>query len=214
MVLATITSMTMFASLLALMTRLAMDGPVPDDPMRAVHWLSFGIGHLARTLPAADRTIDTPLHPALRVAYHRCLLGEGALSGGLSLQAGFQQFDRLFWSLSSGAGLEGAYRSSRGLFSSLGLRLEYARAFTGRNHFVLTDGQFVQRADPGRGFLRLTVADLTVGFAPSPLRRRGVVPAVHYAWMIEAPAYAQQGASLSSYTTFGVSVLWMWEAAR
>jgi hypothetical protein len=182
--------------------------------MRARHWLSAGVDHFARTLPSPGRAIETPLHPALRLAYHRRLLGERSLSGGLSVQAGFQQFDRLFWSLSSGTGVEGVYRSTGGLFSSVGLRVDYARAFTGRNHFVSSGGQFVQKTDPGRSFLRLTLADLTFGFSPSALRRQGIVPALHYAWMVEVPAYAQAGASPWSYTTLGVSVLWMWGTGR
>lgn len=201
--------MTTLATFLVLMTPTLTSGPESDDPMRATHWLSAELGHLSRTLPAVTRAVETPLNPAVRVAYHRRLVGRGAFSGGFSLQGGFEGFDQLFWSLSSGGGLEGVYRGSSGLFSAVALRLDYARAFTGNNHFVAANGRYVQKTDPGRGFLRMTLADVTLGYSPSVLRRRGVVPAFHYGWMLETPLYANDGANPWSYTTFGVSVLWM-----
>ncbi|MEO8179519.1 MAG: hypothetical protein ABI895_11870 [Deltaproteobacteria bacterium] len=97
-----------------------------------------------------------------------------------------------------------------GLYLGLGLRLDYARIFTGSNNFVWDDGRYRQVTDGGRGFLRATLVDLTLGYSPKALRDLGIVPALRYAWMAELPIYANTDANLWSYTVFGPSVLWMW----
>jgi hypothetical protein len=192
-------------------TMAALSGtPKHDEFLSAQHWFSLDLAHLSRSLPAFDRTIDVPLNPALQLGYHRRLLGRGALSAAFSLQAGFEQFDRLFWELFAGGGLEGVYRSRLGLFSALGFRLDLARAFTGRNHFILEGSRYAQKRDAGRGFLRVSLIDLTAGYSPELLRRWGIVPALRYAWTLEAPLYTNTGGTTWSYTTFGLSILWMW----
>jgi len=92
--------------------------------------------------------------------------------------------------------------------------LDYARAFTGSNNFVLEDGRYTQQTDAGRSFLRITPVDLALGFSPEALQRLGIVPALRFAWLVDSPLYESDDASPWSYTTLGLSVLWTWEARR
>jgi hypothetical protein len=179
--------------------------------MRAVDWASLDVFHLSRTLPSLSRIVESPLNPGLRGRYHRAWFGK-AVTGGSSLQAGFTSFDQLFWSLSLGAGFEGVWRTASGVYASLGLRLDYERLFTGNNHFEMENGRYRQTTDPGRGFLRLTVADLTGGYSPKLLRELGLVPALRYAWVAQLPLYANEDANPWSYTEFGVTLLWAWRS--
>ena len=187
--------------------------PAAREPIAKRQWLSLDVYHLSRAFPALARTIETPINPGLQLGYHRTLFGR-VFRGGLSVQSALHSFDQLFWSLSAGSGFEGTFRSRSGFFAGLALRVDYARLFTGSNHFVLEDGSYRQQTDSGRGFLRVSPVDLSLGFAPEPLRRLGIVPALRYAWLLEFPMYPNDGANPWSYTAFGLSMLWMWEGAR
>lgn len=181
----------------------------PAPPAR--DWLALDVFHLSRTLPALSRTLESPLNPGLRASYHHAWLGS-ALTAGTSLQASVVSFDELFWSVAAGVGLEGVWRSDAGFLVSLGLRCDYGRIFTGDNNFVLEDGRYRQSSDVGRGFLRATPVDLMLGYSPSALRALGIIPALRYAWVVDIPWYANDDATTWSYTEFGLSVLWSWEA--
>lgn len=174
-------------------TRLVLDRPVP------------------RVADAACRALELPINPGVQLGYHRNLFGRDALGAGASVQAAVLGFDALFWSLSVGLGIEGTYRTRGGFFSALGLRLDYAQVFTGSNHFVHEDGRYRQQTDGGRGHLRISPLDLALGYSPDFLQRWGIVPALRFAWSLELPLYANEGATTWSYTALGVSVLWMWD---
>jgi hypothetical protein len=70
-------------------------------------WLTLDIYHLSRALPVGDKFVRFPFNPGFQATYHRIWLGEGALTGGTTLQAGYSQFDRLFWAMHLGGGMEG-----------------------------------------------------------------------------------------------------------
>lgn len=198
--------LTMLPLLLAL--PLGSDA-VDERTKRARDWLSLDVYHVSRSLPSLSRTIETPINPGLQMGYHHAWFGR-AVSGGTSAQAALFSFDQVFWSLSAGTGFEGIWRTNSGLFAGLGLRFDYARIFTGNNNFVFEDGRYRQETDPGRSFLRITLADLSLGYSPSALRRLGLVPALRYAWLVDIPLYENDGANPWSYTLFGPSLLWMW----
>lgn len=191
----------------------AICGGAPVDAFSADQWLSAYVFHTSRTFPALDRVVDTPLDPGIEVGYHRVVFGGKPWSLGFSAQGAFQTYDQLFWALALGTGAEGAYRGDWGGFAALGLRLDYARLFTGTNHFVHENGRYQQETDAGRGFLRVTPVDLSLGFAPAALRRIGLVPALRYTWLLDLPLYPNDGANPWSYSTFGLYALWAWEGA-
>jgi hypothetical protein len=201
-------------AILPLLFALPLASEASDErAMRARDWLSLDVYHVSRSLPSVTRTLETPLNPGLQAGYHHAWFGR-ALTGGTSLQASFISFDELFWSLACGAGFEGIWRTRSGLFAGLGLRVDYARLFTGSNNFVFEDDRYRQETDSGRSFLRVTLLDLSLGFSPKPLRRLGIVPALRYAWLADLPLYENHDANPWSYTAFGPSVLWMWGGSR
>jgi hypothetical protein len=186
--------------------------PLADSPPpRPSDWLSLDAYHVSRTLPALSRTVETPLNPGLRVGHHHAWFGK-AVAGSSTVQAAFVSYDELFWSLAFGGGFEAAYRPEWGLYASLGLRVDYERIFTGRNNFEFEGGRYRQETDGGRGFLRLTLADLICGYSPKPLRKLGLVPALRYAWAVAVPLYDNDDANPWSYTEFGVTLLWGWRS--
>jgi hypothetical protein len=194
----------------SLLFAVPLAGEPPDERhMRTRDWLSLDFFHLSRTLPSLGRTIETPINPGLQVSYHHAWFGK-TVTGGTLFQAAFTSFDELFWSLSAGGGFEGVWRTDSGFYAGLGLRVDYERIFTGTNNFVFDEGRYRQSTDGGRGFLRVTVADLSFGYSPKFLRRLGLVPALRYAWAVDLPLYANDGANPWSYTEFGPTVLWMW----
>ena len=65
-------------------------------------WLTLDMYHQSRALPIGDRFVRFPFNPGLQATYHRIMLGKEALTGGTTLQAGYSQFDRLFWSIHLG----------------------------------------------------------------------------------------------------------------
>jgi hypothetical protein len=180
-----------------------------EERTLARDWAALDLYHLSRSLPALGTIVDTPINPGVQVSYHHAWFGR-RVTGGTTLQAGVVGFDELFWSLSTGAGFEGVWRTDSGFYSALGLRVDYARLFTGSNNFEFEDGRYRQATDSGRSFLRITLADLYLGFSPALLRRVGVVPALRYAWLVDLPLYANEDANPWSYTQFGPSLLWFW----
>jgi hypothetical protein len=189
---------------------LASESVASGSPYEARQWASLDLHQIARQLPSIRAGMDAPLGPGARAGYHRAWLGTGRLSGGTFADLGVGRFDQLFWELSADGGAEVAWRGRGGLFASLRIGLGYARIFTGDNSFALEDGVYRQRSDPGRGFLRITPVDLSLGFAPEALRRVGLVPALTYAWSLDAPLYDNEDGTVWSYTRFGLSLSWMW----
>lgn len=195
---------------LGLILALPLAAQAAADRTIARDWVALDVFHLSRTLPALDRVVDAPLNPGFRLSHHHAWFGR-RLSGGTTLQTSFSSFDELFWSVSVGAGFEGVWRPEWGLYAGLGLGLDYARSFTGRNDFEFEDGRYRQATDSGRGFLRVTLADLRVGYSPAPMRRFGLYPALRYAWLVELPLYSNDDANPWSYTEFGPSLVWIWK---
>lgn len=181
------------------------------DPMRAPQWIELDLFHVSRTLPDISNTLSDEVNPGLQLSYHRNVVGAGTFGGGFSFQAGYFSFDQLLFALSLGGGAEGTVRTTWGFFAALGLRLDYARAFTGSNNFVHENGAYHQETDGGRGFLRISPIDLVLGYSPAALQRLGLVPALRFAWLVDEPLYESDDANSWSYTTFGLSVLWTWE---
>lgn len=175
-------------------------------------WLALDVHHSERTLPSFG-LISTPLNWGVQGRYHHDWLHSSTLSGGGSAQLALSHFDRLFWAASLGAGLDGAWRPGHGLFAGFGLRADYARLFTGSNNFEHNGERYAQTTDTGRGVLRLTLAELTLGYSPPGLRQLGLVPAIRYAWHVDLPLYPAEEAQAWSYTQLGVSVLWMFGEA-
>jgi len=103
------------------------------DPMRAPQWVELDLFHVSRTLPDVSSLVGDDINPGLQLGYHRNVIGGGTFGGGFSFQAGYFGFDQLLNAFSLGTGLEGTARTTWGLFAALGLRLDYARAFTGSN---------------------------------------------------------------------------------
>lgn len=202
------------ASLLSLLVAsLAATSTPSFDPMRADQWLTLDIAHVSRSMPFAQ-PIGDALNPSVLVGYHRNVFGDGALGAGFSFQAGALGYDELLWSLSAGSGVEGTLRLRWGLFAMLGLRLDYARAFTGSNNFELEGGSYRQATDTGRSFLRVTPLDVAIGFSPAALQRWGVIPLVRFDWLLDLPLYDNDGANPWSYLVTGIAVLWTWEGTR
>lgn len=172
-------------------------------------WVAVDLFHASRTLPSLARMLELPLNPGVQVRYHDDWLQGRSTSLGGSVQAGILQFDRLFWEPSLGVGLDGVLRPGYGIFAAFGLRLDYARAFTGSNNFERDGTRYEQTTDTGRGYLRATLVEVTLGYSPSPLATMGIVPALRYAWLVELPLYPNDGASPWSYTQAGVSILWL-----
>ena len=135
-----------------------------EERTLARDWAALDLYHLSRSLPALGTIVDTPINPGVQVSYHHAWFGR-RVTGGTTLQAGVVGFDELFWSLSTGAGFEGVWRTDSGFYSALGLRVDYARLFTGSNNFEFEDGRYRQATDSGRSFLRITLADLYLGFS-------------------------------------------------
>jgi hypothetical protein len=183
------------------------------DPMRAQQWLSLELGQVSRSMPLAD-PIGDAVNPSLQLSYHRNVLGSSALGAGLTFQAGTLSYDELLFAASLGTGIEATLRLRFGLFAAFGLRLDYARAFTGSNNFELEGGSYRQQTDWGRSFLRITPVDLSIGYSPRALQRLGLIPALRVAWLLDAPLYESDGANPWSYTVLGMSVLWTWEGRR
>ena len=183
------------------------------DPLRAVQWVTLDVAHVSRSLPMAN-PIGDALNPSVLAGYHRNLFGGGALGAGISFQAGVLSYEELLWSPSVGTGVEGTLRLRWGLYAALGLRLDYAHAFTGSNNFDRSTGAYRQTTDSGRGFLRITPLDLALGFSPETLQRWGVIPLLRFSWLLDTPLYDNAGANPWSYLVTGVSVLWTWEARR
>jgi hypothetical protein len=193
---------------------LLLSAGLASDPaegtMRARNWVSLDLHHQSRALPSFGRTLETPLNPGFQARYHHVWFGR-AVSAGSTANLGFSTFDRLFWSVAAGVGFEGVWRTRSGFYTRLGLHFDYARLFTGSNNFEFEDGRYRQRTDHGRGFLRVTIADLAFGYSPAALRRWGLIPALRYAWMVDLPLYENEEANPWSYTVFGLSVSWTWE---
>jgi hypothetical protein len=196
---------------LAILLGASLTTAVPLDPMRAPQWVELDLFHVSRTFPSFSGLLDDDVNPGIQLGYHRNVIGGGTFGGGFSFQAGYFSFDQLLFALSLGSGLEGTARTTWGLFAALGLRLDYARAFTGSNNFVHERGSYRQETDAGRGFLRISPVDLTLGYSPPALQRLGLVPALRFAWLVDAPLYESDDANSWSYTTFGLSVVWAWE---
>ena len=201
---------SVFWFLIATLT--ASTGPA-FDPMRAEQWLTLDVAHVSRSMPFAQ-PIGDALNPSVLAGYHRNVFGDGVLGAGFSFQAGALGYDELLWSLSAGSGIEGTLRLRWGLFAALGLRLDYARAFTGSNHFELERGAYRQTTDTGRSFLRVTPVDVALGFSPEALQRWGVIPLLRFNWLLDVPLYDNDGANPWSYLVTGFSVLWTWEGKR
>jgi hypothetical protein len=184
-----------------------------NAPLPPRNWLSVDAFHVSRTLPSLSRTVESPVNPGLRARFHHAWFGR-TLAAASSVQTTFSSYDELFWSLALGAGFEGVFRPDFGLYASLGLRLEYERVFTGDNNFELDGERYRQRADSGRGFLRVTPVDLTCGYSPKPLQRLGLIPGLRYAWAVALPFYENEDANAWSYSEFGVTLLWAWRAGQ
>jgi hypothetical protein len=181
-----------------------------ESTMRARDWASLDVYHESRALPSFRTIVETPLNAGVQARYHHAWFGK-AITGGSTANLAFASFDRLFWSLSAGTGFEGVWRTRSGFYTGLGLSLDYARLFTGSNNFEFEDGRYRQTTDHGRGFLRVTLVDLALGYSPRALQRLGLVPALRYAWMVDLPLYSNEDANPWSYTAFGLTVFWTWE---
>lgn len=203
----------MFDLLVLLVASLTASAEPSFDPIGAEQWLTLDVAHVSRSMPFAQ-PIGDALNPSVLAGYHRNVIGDGALGAGFSLQAGALGYDELLWSLSAGSGIEGTLRLRWGLFAALGMRLDYARAFTGSNNFELRGGSYRQSTDTGRSFLRVTPLDLALGFSPEALQRWGVVPMLRFNWLLDVPIYDNDGANPWSYLVTGISLLWTWEARR
>lgn len=172
-------------------------------------WLTFDVYHQSRALPVGDKFVRFPLNPGFQTTYHRIWLGKEALTGGTTLQAGYSQFDRLFWSMHLGGGIEATWKTQSGFYSYYAIRLDYERLFTGNNNFVLDNGRYEQKTDTGRGYLRMTPVDISIGYSPKALRGLGIIPAVRFAWTLDLPLYGGDEPQPWSYTQLGLSINWM-----
>jgi hypothetical protein len=184
--------------------------PPVESTERARDWVSLDAYHQSRSLPAFDTIVQSSINPGVQARLHHAWFGK-SVTGGSTANLAFVTFDRLFWSVALGTGFEGVWRTQTGFYTALGLHLDYARAFTGRNNFEFDGERYRQETDHGRGFLRVTLADLAFGYSPEALRRLGFVPALRYAWAVELPLYENEDANPWSYTAFGLSVFWTWE---
>lgn len=164
--------------------------------------------HQSRALPVGDAFVRFPFNPGFQGAHHRVWFGKDELCGGTTLQAGYSQFDRLFWAVNLGGGIEGIWRTGSGFYTNLGFRLEYERLFTGSNNFVLENDSYKQKTDAGRGYLRLTPIDLAVGYSPQFLREAGIIPALRFAWALDLPLFGGESPTPWSYTQLGLSINW------
>jgi hypothetical protein len=203
----------MYAWIPMVLASLAVSSTAVADPMRAEQWLSLDVAHVSRSLPFDD-PIGHALNPSVLAGYHRNVFGDGALGAGFSFRVGALGYDELLWSLSAGTGIEGTLRLRWGLFAALGLRLDYARAFTGSNNFEVEGGSYRQMTDTGRSFVRITPLDVAIGFSPADLQRWGVIPLLRFSWLLDAPIYDSAGANPWSYLVMGIGVLWTWEGER
>lgn len=169
-------------------------------------WLTLDIYHQSRALPVIDKFARFPFNPGFQASYHRIWLGKGSLTSGTSIQAGYSQFDRLFWSALLGGGIEATLKTHSGFYSNFAICLDYERLFTGSNNFVLENGSYKQKTDIGRGFLRITPVDISIGYSPKALRELGLVPAVRFAWALDLPIYEGEQPQAWSYTQLGLSI--------
>lgn len=190
--------------ILVISSQTASSPKLPNDQS----WLTLDIYHQSRALPMGDQLLRFPFNPGFQAAYHRIWLGEKMLTGGTTLQAGYSGFDRLFWSLNLGAGIEGTWRTRSGFFSNYAIRFDYNRLFTGSNHFVLENGSYKQATDAGRGYLRMTPVDISIGYAPKFIRESGLIPAIRFAWALDVPLYGGEEPPIWSYTQLGFSINW------
>ncbi len=172
-------------------------------------WLTLDIFHQSRALPLGDAFVRFPFNPGFQAGYHRVWLGKGSLTGGTVIQGGYSEFDRLFWAMNLGGGIEATWRTRNGFYSNYAIRLEYERLFTGNNHFVLEKGRYQQKTDNGRGYLRIAPLDLSFGYAPEVLRKMGIIPAIRFAWALDLPLYNGDEPPAWSYTQLGFSINWM-----
>jgi hypothetical protein len=190
---------------------LSASGQAHSDPKwgKGATWLTLDIYHLSRALPVGDKFVRFPFNPGFQATYHRTWLGKGSLIGGTTIQAGYSQFDRLFWSMHLGGGIEATWKTQSGFFSNYAIRLDYERLFTGSNNFVLDNGSYKQKTDTGRGYLRITPVDISIGYSLKALRELGLVPAVRFAWALDLPLYGREEPQAWSYTQLGLSINWM-----
>lgn len=172
-------------------------------------WLTLDLFHQSRALPLGNAFVRSPFDPGLQLSHHRSRWGSRAITGGTVIQAGYSQFDRLFWAVNLGGGIEATWKNHSGFFSNYAVRLDYERLFTGSNHFVLENGRYTQKTDYGRSYLRITPMDLSIGYSPKALRELGVIPAVRFAWALDVPLYSGDKPSIWSYTQLGLSINWM-----
>lgn len=169
-------------------------------------WLTLDVFHQSRALPLGDALVRGAYNPGFQLSYHCTRWGTKNLTGGTIIQAGYTQFDRLFWAGHLGGGIEASWKHRLGFSSSYAIRLDYQRLFTGSNHFVLEDGRYTRTTDNGRGYLRVTPLDISVGYSPKALRELGFVPAVRFAWALDVPLYDGNKPAVWSYTHLGISI--------
>ena len=170
-------------------------------------WWSVDIYQFSRAIPAVDAMARGPLNPGVQISYHQQRWGDGPLTAGWVAQGGFAQFDKLFATAHLGTGLEAVWQAPFGVFGAMALRLDYSRLYTGTNHFVLQKNAYVQKTDPGRGYLRLTPVDFSIGISPTD-RFLGLAPALRFAWSLDVPLYAGDEPQTWSYTQLGIAIHW------